>query len=445
MTRDREKKIFSILVLAYIYFSRINLLLFKLIIVVRKLYGKEHPKRFSERLGEYSIERPPGRVIWFNAVSVGETLSLLPIVNELLSKDSKTNILITTTTVTSAEILQKRFPKKVIHQFTPVDNEKVNRDFLNYWQPDAAVWCESELWPSMINQTKILNIPMYLINARISKNTLNIWRKVPNTVRWALTSFEKIFCQTNDIKETFLSFGVHPNCMIVAGSTKEQDVQLSFDVEEYKQLLTQIADRHVWVAASTHSGEEEIILNAHKKFRELVSPNSLLILVPRHPYRGDEVERLVSKANLVCTQRSRVKSLTPETQVYLADTVGEMGLWFALSQAVFVGGSLVKVGGHNPYEPIAMNRAILTGPFVANFDEVYERLRLKEACLFVENSESIFLSLKKLIRRDVQKAYSMRARNCVKSRNSAAQIIATNLQGKVNMRIGTDLNIEKLK
>ena len=433
MKLNDEKKIFSIWVLLYLYFSRINLLLFRLIILVRKLQGKEHPERFSERLGEYTIERPSGRVIWFNAVSVGETLSLLPVVNELLSKDPETRILITTTTVTSANILQKRFPKEVIHQFTPVDNEKVSRKFLSYWQPDVAVWCESELWPSIINQTKILDIPMYLINARISKKTLNIWYKLPNTVRWALTSFEKIFCQTNDVKETFICFGVRSECIIVAGSTKEQILQLSFDNEEYRQLLNQISDRHVWVAASTHSGEEEIILSAHKKFLELVSPNSLLVLVPRHPNRGDDVERLVIKENLVCTRRTQNGSLSAKTQVYLADTVGEMGLWFALSHAVFLGGSLVKVGGHNPYEPIAMDRAILTGPFIANFDEIYERLRLRKACFFVENSESIFLSLKKLIGHDVRKAYAMRARKCVQSRNSAAKIISTNLQKKLNM------------
>ena len=434
MKHNRRKERRSIWVFLYLCFSAINFSLFKWLILRRKSQGKEHPSRYIERLGYYSAERPSGRLIWFNAVSVGEALSLKPVVQQLLNKDTNIQILITTTTVASAEILEKTFPQKVIHQFAPVDNATAIQKFFKHWKPNIAVWCESELWPCMIAQTKKLNIPMYLINARISEKTMKTWRKIPNTTGWLITAFDKIFTQTSDMKRLLLDLGCSSEKVIVAGSTKEDTAKLSYDTAEYTKLSNDIADRPVWVAASTHSGEETIILDAHKKILESISSNSLLILAPRHPNRSTQVEKLIQKKNLQVATRSKNDPIVDETQVYLADTVGEMGLWFELSKIILMGGSLVNVGGHNPYEPIAMGGAILTGTFVGNFAEIYERLNAHKACIFVNDSLSIAEQVAKLMDSEMQVAYSFRAQQIVQENNLASKLIAEQLHDLLEMK-----------
>ena len=246
MKHNRQKKRRSIWIFLYLCFSAINFSLFRWLILRRKSQGKEHPTRYIERLGYHSAERPSGRLIWFNAVSVGEALSLKTVVQQLLNKDTNIQILVTTTTVASAEILEKTFPQKVIHQFAPVDNATALQKFFKHWKPNIAVWCESELWPCMIAHTKQLNIPMYLINARVSERTMKTWRKIPNTTGWILTAFEKIFTQTSEMKRLLIDLGCNSEQVIVAGSTKEDTAKLSYDAEEYSKLSNAIADRPVW-------------------------------------------------------------------------------------------------------------------------------------------------------------------------------------------------------
>jgi 3-deoxy-D-manno-octulosonic-acid transferase len=339
----------------------------------RAAAGKEDAARIGERMGTPGLDRPAGRLVWFHAASVGEAASLLELLRRIEDGRPDLTCLVTTVTVTSAQLMAARLPERSVHQFAPVDVAPWIERFLDHWRPDLAVWTESELWPATLVLTRRRGVPMLLINARISARSFRRWRRLGGMARSLLRRFDRVLAQDDLAGEQFARLGVAPARLEVTGSLKEGAAPLGHDEAERVRLTRALAGRPVWLAASTHPGEEEVALEAHAAARRSL-PMLALILVPRHPARGDEVAQLARDRGLTVAQRSRGEPATAETDVYLADTLGEMGLWYRVAAVSFVGGSLVEIGGHNPFEPALLGSAILHGPHVRNFAEGYARL-----------------------------------------------------------------------
>lgn len=349
---------------------------------------KEDPARLDERRGIAGQPRPDGPLIWFHAASVGESLALLELIRQLLDERGDLTILVTTGTVTSARIMADRLPPRALHQYVPLDARAFVARFLDHWRPDVAVWTESELWPALICETHDRGIPMLLLNARMSKASHDRWRFLPGMARSLLARFDRALVQ-DDLTEIYLRrLGMSPQRMEVTGTLKESAAALPVKASELETMRVEIGGRPVWVAASTHRGEEEKVLEAHKIALK-TNPRLLLILTPRHPERGDEIAALLEAGGWAFTRRSIGEGPEAEAPVYLADTMGELGLWYRLAPVSFVGGSWTPIGGHNPFEPAALGSAILHGPYVTNFIDIYQRLTEARAARLVSSPQSL--------------------------------------------------------
>lgn len=328
----------------------------------RRAHGKEERARFAERLGIASRPRPPGPLLWLHAASVGEAQSSLPLIDRLMASRPGLEVLVTTGTVTSARLMAERLPGKAIHQFQPVDRLPWVRRFLDHWRPDVALWIESELWPNLVLETARRCIPMALVNARMSDRSWAGWRRLPGIVRPVLAAFRRVLAQSEADAARFRSLGAAD--LVVTGSLKYAAAALPADPAELSQLGNTIGDRPRWLAASTHPGEEEIAADVHRQLKQR-HPGLLTLLAPRHPRRSEAIAAALEKAGLTVARRSRGEA--PTAEVYLADTMGELGLFFRLAPIVFMGGSLVPHGGQNLLEPARVGCAILHGPHVHNF------------------------------------------------------------------------------
>ena len=327
--------------------------------------GKEDVNRMGERWGRTAQERPKGKIVWFHAASVGETQSILPLIDALLTARADVHVLITSTTRTSAEMLQAGLPDRVTHQMAPYDTVQASRAFLDHWRPDVAIWIESELWPRMLVEVGRRGVPRLLLNARVSARTAQRWAKFGKTAFAILSQFDLIQVQEKTTLEALAQVGLKGASVVLTGSLKQDRPPLDCDAGALADLQQAIGGRAVWCASSTHAGEEEIILAAHRDI------GGLLILVPRHVDRAAAIAALCADAGFLVAQRSKNDPITPQTQVYLADTMGELGLWYRLAPVAFIGGSLTPVGGHNPYEAAQLDTAIVHGPHVENFAKIY--------------------------------------------------------------------------
>ena len=372
----------------YLWFSAISGPVYQVVLRQRLAQGKEDPKRVSERYGLSTIARPEGPLIWFHAASVGESQAILDPVRQLLEKRPELTVLVTTTTRSSATLLSDQLPNRAIHQYSPVDTPSATRAFLHHWQPDCAIWTESELWPRLLKETKALDVPMFLVNARVSPKTAKRWQRFSGPVGELLSYFRGILAQDGKTASLIGDLGYPAGKLSVTGSTKQTATALPYDPNILKNLKESTAGRPIWLAASTHKGEEEHVVAAHQQLMSLQG-NALLLLAPRHPERGDEIERQLNDAGFVCSRRSRTDAITPQTTVYLADTLGELGLWYRLAPVAFIGGSLVPVGGHNPYEPLAVGCATITGPHTYNFQDIYERLAQTQGTTIARDATDI--------------------------------------------------------
>ena len=350
--------------------------------------------RIKERMGRATQTRPDGRLLWLHAASVGESLSVLGLIDELGTEHPDLSFLITSGTATSAQIVAKRLPPRTQHQFAPLDSRRAVGRFLDHWHPDAGVFVESELWPNMLTGASARGMPLALINARISDTSANNWKRLRATAHHLLSHFTLIHCQDartahhfHDIGLTHAAGGV--NLKSLSGA-------LPFDASELARLRDTIGARPLWLAASTHPGEDEVAIAAHEALLKQ-RPETLLILVPRHPERADAIELQMAQAGLTCARRSTGMALTPQTQVYLADTLGEMGLWYALSPITCLCGSFAPVGGHNPYEPAHAGSALLHGPLFANFSETYAELAAQNASTEVRDAATLAAALMTLL------------------------------------------------
>lgn len=368
-------------------------------LATRLAEGKEDPERVDERRGEPSAPRPDGTLIWFHAASVGESVALLELIRRILEERADVSVLVTTGTVTSAGVMADRLPDRAIHQYIPLDARAFVNRFLDHWRPDLAIWCESEFWPALIAETHARGVPMMIVNARMSKTSHDRWRFLRGMMKSLLQRFDHALVQ-DDITAMYLRrLGMEPSRMEVAGTLKEGAAALPCNEEDRRRLAAGLAGRPVWLAASTHDGEERIVLDAHKLALK-INPRLLLILAPRHPQRGDTIARMLQAESWRFTRRTDGEDPDAEAQVYLADTLGELGLWYRIAPISLVGGSLQPVGGHNPFEPAALGSAILHGPFVTNFVDIYRRLTAAGAARLVTGPDTLADAVHELLNPD---------------------------------------------
>ncbi|RBP07381.1 3-deoxy-D-manno-octulosonic-acid transferase [Roseiarcus fermentans] len=350
----------------------------------RRRRGKEDGNRIGERRGVAGLPRPAGRVVWLHGASVGEAVSLLPFVERIARAGA--TALVTTGTVTSAALLAQRLPAGAIHQYAPLDVPLYVRRFLRHWRPDAALVAESELWPNMILETKRADLPLALVNGRISERSFARWRKAPRTIRALLGRFDLCLARSEADGERLVALGA-PRVQI-AGDIKYDAPALPADRRELAELSGLASGRQIWIAASTHAGEELIAARAHKRLAR-VFPDALTLIAPRHPDRGESIRREIEAEGLPCALRSRGERPGPGTAVYVCDTIGELGLFYRLAGIVFVGKSFSGGGGQNPIEPARLASAILHGPMVGNFADVYAALDASGGALEVVEPERL--------------------------------------------------------
>lgn len=336
----------------------------------RARMGKEDPERLDERFGIASEPRRGGNQIWLHAASVGESIMLLPVIKKFLEHDPDVQIVVTSGTVTSADMLQDRLPPQAVHQYVPLDYPKAVNAFLDHWKPDLAIWAESEIWPNLIRQTKARGIPMALINARMSQKSIAGWeRRGKKSAKALFGAFDVILAANNDTARGLSGLAERP--VEMSGNLKDAASPLPADPEKLKKLKSQIGRRPVWCAASTHPGEDEIMIRAHQEVLK-TRKSALMILALRHPERSSDVKELLKDAGLSFVTRSTGREIKKDTQVLLYDTIGEMGLAYRLSKISFVCGSLIKgLAGHNPLEPARLDNAVLTGTHIASFADTY--------------------------------------------------------------------------
>lgn len=336
----------------------------------RAAKGKEHAARLNERLARPTVARPDGKLVWLHGASVGESLSILPLVERLRAERPDVAILVTSGTVTSAELLAKRLPIGVIHQFVPVDTPGGARRFIAYWRPDLAVFVESELWPNLLLAAKAAGTRLALVSAKLSDKSYDGWRNRPFAAGLLFSGFDLILAQDARAAERFTSLGG-----TVAGEAdlKFGSAALPVDAAELARLKAVFEGRPLLLAASTHEGEDEIVLDAYAALQH----RPRLVIVPRHVERG----RAIAEAARALGLSASLRSLDPTaaSEVTVADTLGELGLWFRLADLTVVAGSLVPgIGGHNPLEPARLSCPIVSGPHVENWLTAYAELSAVE-------------------------------------------------------------------
>lgn len=374
---------------------------------LRKRKGREDKERFRERLGQASTSRPHGKLVWCHASSVGEAMSVLTLVTHLRQRHSAWNVLLTTGTVTSAKLLSTRLPAGVIHQYVPVDRWPYVMRFLNHWKPDLALWVESELWPNMLGALKERAVPTILLNGRMSEKSYRRWRLMPGGAKEMMNAFVLGFAQTGAERNRFASLGLKNVHQI--GNLKYAADPLPCDEAELSRLKTALGNRPLWLMTSTHPGEEEIALRVHHALR-LAFPDILTIIVPRHPERKEEIVSLFKEKNLsyACRSEDNFSScLSParsaersiergnapltvssQTELYLADTMGELGLFYRLSKICCLAGSF-SWGGHNPIEPAQLGCAVVFGPRMENFALMADDMLGHEAAIQVTDEKEL--------------------------------------------------------
>lgn len=357
--------------------------------------GKEDPSRIGERLGCPSVPRPSGKLLWFHAASVGEAMSVLPLIRSMSQQYPEARFLLTTVTVTSARISAQRLPEAAVHQFAPLDTPQALRRFLKHWKPDTAFWVESELWPNMLLMTKKTGCPLFLINARISERSMKRWFRLRSLAQAMLESFTLILAKSETDARRFRNLGAER--VEVKGNLKFSAPPLEADSKTVGAMLSQIGDRPVWLAASTHAGEETLVASVHQGLKESF-PSLLTIIVPRHNQRGEEIADGLRAGGLQIALRSKQEELTPETDIYIADTMGELGVFYRIAGVVFIGGSLVPHGGQNPFEPARLDCAILYGPHMENFTEFCDELEAAQGAVRVHNATELSARIGDLLR-----------------------------------------------
>ena len=356
--------------------------------------GKEDEQRIGERHGESAAPRPDGALIWIHGASVGESLSVLPLVERLREMRPDVSFLVTTGTVTSAKLMADRLPEGAFHQFIPLDHPQFVARFLDHWRPDAAVFVESEFWPNLIMEARARVGFMALVNGRVSPKSFANWSRRRKSIHYLLSAFDFLVAQDRQNAERLSTLSGR-ECPSY-GNLKNAAPPLPAAEAELSRLREAIDGRPVWLAASTHPGEEQHVFEAHDILRQEF-PDLLTLLAPRHPERGAELETAAQNFGLSPKLRSNGQSVSASTSIYIADTLGELGLFYRLSSVAFVGGSMIEKGGHNPLEPARLGCAILHGPHIFNFGETYQEMRGGGGAALVRNERELATAVRRLL------------------------------------------------
>ena len=388
---------------------------------VRK--GKEDPARLGERLGHASAPRPAGPLAWLHGASVGEGLSLLPLVEAIRAGRPDAHILVTSGTRTSADLLARRLPKGVIHQYLPIDAPGPAQRFIAHWRPDLGVFVESELWPNLLLAARAGGVRMALLSAKLSDSSYRNWRGMPAAARTLLGGFALILAQDGRAANRFESLGVD-----VAGMAdlKFGAAPLPADDAALAALRQAVGGRPVLLAASTHTGEDPLILRGFaplKTVRDPAGAAPLLVIVPRHPERGPAIAAAATAQGFVVARQAAGQALAADTDVHVADVMGEIGLWFRLARIAVMGGSLVQgVGGHNPLEPARLGCPVASGPHVDNWASAYQALDTAEGVARIGESGGLDTLLRRAVAGDSALTdMAGRARALVERRDAEAR------------------------
>ena len=374
------------------------------IIFARIINGKENPKRFKEKFCFFSKKSVPGKTIWIHGASVGEIQSIIPIIKKFEKRDEIKQILVTSVTLSSSLIIKKYKFKKTVHQFFPFDLGYFCMKFIDYWQPSLSIFIDSEIWPSMISNLNKKNIPVIILNARITKRSFNRWKYFN---KFSKSIFNKISLAIPQNLETL-------NYLRLLGVKNIKRIgNLKFYGENLSKKFNQsfynkFRNRDIWCAASTHEGEEIKIGELHKKINSK-NEKFLTILIPRHINRKDSIVKKLESLGLNVLVHSSKKKINKNTDIYLVDTYGEVLDFFRLTKVVFMGGSLVKHGGQNPLEAARLGNLVIHGPNIENFKEIYNFLENLKFSIRIKNASEIekYLNTKKQKKIKTKKLYTI--------------------------------------
>lgn len=355
--------------------------------------GKEHPERLAERRGIASAARPQGALIWIHGASVGELNSVFPLIEKLRTKN--TNLLVTSGTVTSAKIAGERLPREAIHQFLPVDTPRFVSQFLRHWRPSLGLFVDSDLWPNLVTTAARGRVPLIIVNGRMSERSFKRWRFFPRSAAALLENFDLVLTQSALDAERFAALGAK---RVQATGNLKLDVPVPpADLEKWTNVRKAVSNRRVVLGASTHAGEELALFDAHRRLHKAF-PGLLTIVAPRHPHRGPEIAMQAKAGGLSVALRSKEQLPDAQTDIYVADTIGELGIFYRLSPIVFVGRSLTGEGGQNPIEAAKLENAIVHGPHVGNFAEIYAALDAANGAIEVANAAELALAVARLLK-----------------------------------------------
>ena len=360
----------------------------------RKGNGKEDNERINERFGISTSSRPSGTLIWLHAASVGEAISMLQLIDKLLKEHVNYHLMMTTGTVSSAQLMESRLPQRAFHQYIPIDRPPYVRRFIDHWKPDIALWAESEFWPNIITETRKRNIPMVLVNGRISNKSFTGWQRAPGLIKTLLHCFTLCLGQSDNDVDRLNQLGA-PNSKNL-GNLKFAVPPLPANTEALDSLRSDIGNRPVCLAASTHAGEEKIIATTHNNLKSRY-PDLLTIIIPRHSTRGPEILYAIEPITANNILRSKGDLITNATNIYIADTIGELGLFYRLTEIVFMGKSLVPLGGQNPLEALNLNCAVLHGPHMTNFQWMSEQMIKLGCSIQVNTAEELTEAISNLL------------------------------------------------
>jgi len=367
----------------------------KTILNKRLAKGKEDAKRIGERMGQSKVNRPEGALLWVHGASVGEVTSLLTLVQRLQAQNKALTILITSGTKTSAKVIESRALPNVIHQYIPMDHPLWVTLFLDYWRPDAVIFAESEIWPNLISEIGTRKIPSALINARMSDKSYKGWKRFGKTIAKLLRSFDVVLTQSTEDKRRYIELG-HSNVK-ECGNIKYNSDKLPVDKEDLLSLEKRFKERPAWVYASTHEGEEIIACEIHNKIKTFL-PNILTFIVPRHPERRTEIAQSCDNEQNAILFRSAMHTPPENTEIYVIDTLGELGLFYRLADTAVIGRTLSTDGGggHNPLEAAQLNCATLYGPLYQNQKEIFNDMRTHDAAILCRDKDALYDEVLKL-------------------------------------------------
>ena len=379
----------------FIYRILTNLILLfsPIIILIRLLKKKEHPLRLKEKFGIYKKKRLTGKLIWFHGASVGEILSIIPLIEKLEKQRNIKQILITSNTLSSSKVLSNLKLKKTIHQFFPIDTYHHTNKFLNYWSPSLAIFVDSEIWPNMVKNIKKKDIPLMLMNARITKKSFKRWRMFPKNSKKIFQNFD--MCLSSSTRSSRYLKLIGAKKIKLIGNLKFTESKNDKN-DLNKKLKKFLLSKKIWCASSTHNKEELICAKIHQKLKKKYK-KLLTILIPRHIGRTSEIIDQIKKLNLKIHLHNSKNKIDKDTDIYLVNSFGQTKSFFKICKSVFLGGSIIEHGGQNPLEAARFGCKILHGPHVWNFDEIYKLLNKHQVSNKIINSNQLTYEVDKML------------------------------------------------